>query len=229
MKLPDFDHSKKKWDRYNASYVPHHGRWSGDGVFIQFESGELMVTRNNLKPHERQEYDRFGCYLTYTTDAMFQFYLPDGTKIPTAWLTQGGSQTLLVDLERKRAYRVAPSYRGEAYKQLPTHAKTSCLYFANVAADPIISKPIHLARPDNAFKAEHKKWMNDVRAACAAIDRIKGQSYVGPYKHKLTPADVAKPVEQYISELPAYGTSRIAQNGFQLNRAVIEVPYLTIA
>ena len=229
MKTPAFNHAAKQWDTYKAFHNNLHGRWHGNGLFVLFESGEWMVTRGRLRPNERRTYDGFNVALTYTKDAHFQFTTPDGENVPTAWLTQGGSQALMVDLDTKRAYALATYYKhdGCVKDQLPAHAKQASLYVAGPKATPTTHHGIELARPDKAFTKENKAWMNDVRAVCTAKYRISGSTYYVPsYKYKLTDTALSMSVEEFCAQIRDADTNVIAVNGFQPRRVVTKVPFL---
>lgn len=229
MKAPAFNHNTKQWDRFEAFHNTLHGTWPSR-LFVLFESGEWMITRSRLKPLERRTYEDFGVALTYTQDNHFQFATPDGEHVPTAWLTQGGSQTLMVDLDKRRAYKVSAVHAGKI-DQLPRHAKTARLYVPGPWATPVTRAGIELARPDKEFTKGHKQWMDDVRAVCTARVRMaEGSvpSYVPGYRYKLTDRELAMSVDEFCAHATPYQDRYIAANGFMPRRAIVEVPYLLV-
>lgn len=227
MKLPTFDHARKKWDNYHHFHVDHHGRY-GYPLFTQFETGELRVNHARLKPAARIYYEKFDVSLTSTNDGVHSFLTPDGEKVPTAWLTQGGSQTLLVDHDLGRAYRLVSRYVNDR-QALPSYLRGSCLAYLEEGKEPITFGGIQIAHPDKEFTKANKAWLSDVRAAATAIVRLKGLSNPWIVKAFAVKDEHLKlDVQEFVSKWADHELYRIATAGFQTRRAVTEVPYLEL-
>lgn len=224
MKLPAFNHHSKKWDLYKQFHVPYCG-----GALVQFESGEFIVRSPRYKPYLRKTYDNFAIRIALSRDeGLPAMKDPDGNDIPVTWLNYNGGQTLFMDLDRKRVYAL----NRMAHKNVPSYANPSALYFANADADPI-GGMIALAKPDDKFRQENKAWLNELRAACKALSRIKSlqsrYETMSKSKYHVPTRLVGVPVEQVLDTMHDIDVFRIAEHGFAYDRAVTEVPYLTIS
>lgn len=231
MKLPAFNNERKEWDTYKQFHVSHgsgSGYRYGSKPFVQFESGEFLVRKVKFSPHERKEYESLGIAVTFTTTTDYKFALPDGTPVPNAWVTHNGGQSLLVDLVRQRAYKLHYTFnrQGRA-SQVPAFARSAAIYFANPDADPVCA-PIEVARPDDKFKQESRDWMNDLRATCKSIARIRNLNFYYQAKYRVPKHLVGKPIEDVLTTMPDVDIYRIAELGFAYDRAVSEVPYLDV-
>jgi len=48
----EFNQTRKSWDSYRCFY-------NNDGPFVEFETGEVILTRYP-EPNQRKHYDRYG-------------------------------------------------------------------------------------------------------------------------------------------------------------------------
>ena len=111
MEKIDFDMNIASWDRYRAFYTVINGLGLkqpspySQAPVILFDTGEVIVTNGQPQiPSRRMYLGRLE--LTTTTELNQNLYLPDGTKIPKAWLDDNGMQYLLLDHEQRLAVRL---------------------------------------------------------------------------------------------------------------------------
>jgi hypothetical protein len=143
MKLPPFDHSKMRWDAWQAFHVDHlHGR------FIQFDTGEFVVCSYSWRPDQRRTYGELGLQVVATDDKDCpQLYAPGvisviGAKpIPKTHLGHHGQQMLLLDLPNRRAVGLGGMLDKDAWPTIPERF-TDCYsrivaYYSGPEAMPI--------------------------------------------------------------------------------------------
>jgi hypothetical protein len=124
MKLPEFDRSRMRWDEYKRFHVKR-SNW-----FVQFETGEFIITTDTFKPDERRIIPGTDLRVVTPADSdcpqlYFDPKAPDRAEtesalriagyspeklytkaIPRAWLHTGYSPTLLVDETTGRVVRL---------------------------------------------------------------------------------------------------------------------------
>lgn len=200
MKLPAFEHERKQWDAFKQFHMRTNNIYGSP--FVQFESGEFMIDRPWFRPKDRREYENLGIAITFTSTSSYTFFMPDGvTRIPAAWLNYDGGQMLMVDTTNRRAYKLTHDRGVETTRGLPTHARNSAIYFANVDADPIC-RPVLLHTPDNKFKEKHKAWFRELVTVCRAVAKLKGlDKYQWGYKYKVPERLIGSPMDVVVDAL----------------------------
>jgi len=136
MKLPAFDHSKKEWDAWNAFHIVHSYY-----PFVQFDTGEFVVCSNSWRPEHRQVYRDLNIQIVATDDDNCpQLFVPGAAKpVFKSHLNHNGMQTLLLDLDHKRAVALGPSLAAGNAPMVPerffNHRVTA--YYPGPAAPPV--------------------------------------------------------------------------------------------
>ena len=101
MILPDFDRNNCSWDAFKR---PHnlHGT-SYYTTFVQFDTGELICTKNAFNPDQRRFFKQLNVSIVGTGDPHCpKFVTPDGRAISKTVLARFKMQTLLVDHDTRR-------------------------------------------------------------------------------------------------------------------------------
>ena len=224
MRLPEFEYSHCRWDAYRQFYKSHR-------CFTQFENGGLGLRQGNFDPDERHVYEKFGVQIVSSADDNLpQLFTPEGAPVTKAWLNQGGAQTLIIDLEQKKAVRTW-NYSPPKDLPVPQYARSFGMFWHGPGQDPVIDpkRPIIVQPPDNELKTASKTWEKEVRAACKVMAKIQAeQFYSTPSKFLLSPVNVATPVTEFVSQLTPSQIRGIATAGFEYPRAREEYPYLLI-
>lgn len=225
--------AEKKFDKYGAFWKPLVGADSyyREEIMAIFETGEVRVNRPTPSPMYRYHDHQLDIELYSTSDGYLKFATPDGEKVPTAWLKHHGTQYLLVDHTHKMAVRLGSHWGANRLKDLPGHLDGCVAYYPTVGSKPV-GMPVATHRPDKAFAKDKKDWLDEVRAACRALDKIDGLEpgyWRGtdefPISRHLTKVEPG----EFVAALGKREVQRIADNGFYLGRVEVKVPYLLLA
>lgn len=221
-------HEPKEWDRYRAFHT-------NNGPFVEFETGELMVTSPNPSPVARKVYPEYNIQLVGTTDSDCpQLYFDKKCTEPVtnAWLNQGGMQYLAIDLERKTAVSLSYWNSSRPTNALGRHVSSAKAYWAGEKVDPIPLRVIDVERPDLKFRNKMKALMSEVEAAISAIWRMKEHTR-GWYQQRPTLVKrewLDSSASDIVAELSESETDmyNIVRSGFTFPRALETVDYLYI-
>ena len=95
MKLPDFDHKHKLYDRFRHAFYNELS-----AGFMLFETGELLGLRSLDKSEMRRVYRNLGLEIVGTNDDDCPRLLtPEGVCVPKAHLDYKGQHIICVDLD----------------------------------------------------------------------------------------------------------------------------------
>lgn len=192
MKRVDFNSIPRRWDMYRAFHV-HTGKG-----FVQFETGEIICTRNKFDPHERGYHKLHDVYIVHPDDNVLNFYTDEGEPIPTAQLTKDGNPVLLFDPQFNRAVHLG--YRWNARNddvKLPEHLRGFTTLTFNTNDMPRGSLPIKISSPFVATK-EHRQWLKEAQEYAKVMYEMlrDGQSYwAGSEKGLVTQPPTQSPTE----------------------------------
>lgn len=186
MKLEPFNHSAKRWDRFKEFYVNVSGGVRYDwheGPFVQFESGEFIVTQAHYKPAERRLYKDLNVAIYSTNDFNWKVLLhshkltaPDGRRIKPTWLSQRGSQTLWVDHDS--GHVVATGRMRLDNTHIPKRFRSKAVvYYAAPDEAPIGSSPIDVSEVD-MLDRQAKAHVMEIIAACKAWNALSEEAKV---------------------------------------------------
>jgi hypothetical protein len=163
MKLPPFDHSKMEWDSWRAFHIEHKYH-----AFIQFDTGEFVVRYNSWRPENRKVYSELHIQIVATDDDECpKLYIPGSTKpVFKSHLNHKGQQTLLLDLDHKRAVSLSPELSEDNAPLVPVrftegnHNVTA--WYAGPDAVPVGAPIIrHYPQPLLPYQREHIKELVD--------------------------------------------------------------------
>jgi hypothetical protein len=175
MKFPAFDHANAKWDAFKRFYIQHgpgydHG-YGSSRPFVQFDTGEVIVTRHKFDPDERHVYKDLGIAVYGTADDKCPtFTTPDGETVLKSWLTYLGQQIVLADLGTRKVVRM-DYHRYEDPIDCPSDLRPNArAYFAGEGRDPV-GRAVKVARPTARTKEEkaHVQSMIDASKMWAEI------------------------------------------------------------
>ena len=175
MIIPEFNHAMRRWDAYQRFYTSILRRNGYDlGWCIGFDTGEAIITRSTFEPAQRKFYDQCGIQIVTTADMACPalFFDPpaandDEAPIPASWLNHGGQQTLLIDMQFKRAIALSGN------SKTPTHWKTTIPTSLRSVADAYchgtgmmpVGSPIAVSMPMK-YPLEVKEKTDDLANAC---------------------------------------------------------------
>lgn len=247
MRLQEFDMSKAAWDAYQAFHIrPSYGKG-----YVQFLTGEVLITTNAPKPEVRnREINNMRFMYTYTADRAIKLRLPDGTPVPYAWLDYAGiahnggvgyyasfsrestRQYLLIDMDTKRA--VALDWRNMDKKNVASNFTHGTAMFAKPGAEPIGGE-IRFAPPIK-LTSEEKEYVSSLQAAVKAIVQIEE---ITAYPDRYAPyhLDIDKAMSTYATPLDFINKLReydkrgeiirqIDRLGIEVRRRVYTAPYM---
>jgi hypothetical protein len=167
MKLPDFNRDAMEWDSWQAFHIDllYH-------AFVQFDTGEFVVCNNSWRPENRKVYSKLHIQIVATDDDECpKLYTPGmasvvGAKpIPKSHLNHHGQQTLLLDLDSKRAVSLYPGLTKENAPLVPerfTKSNRCTVWYAGPDAVPV-GAPVtrHYPQPLTFDQRTHIKELED--------------------------------------------------------------------
>lgn len=206
MKLAEFTNVGVYWDEYRAFH-----KESSHYNYVQFQTGELMVTSKAPSPVARdREINGMRFMYTYpqACPTTTKFYTPDGEELPKAWLRHAeygrtinsivnktyGGQYLLVDMDTRKA--VGLSFSTIRSMNLPDNLRRGAGLFMGDKREPI-GAPVRYAPPYKTT-AEERKWMADVLAIVKAVVNMEYEGRTA-WVHYTTPllVDMQKDLVAY--------------------------------
>lgn len=232
MKKYEFDNKGKQWDSFGA----FHKR---NGIFVEFETGELSIVVPRPDPADRRYYDRYGIQVVATSDSDCPaLYTSKDAEEPVkpAWLNQNGHQYIAVDREQGVAIRLKRHWGREvSHKHLPRHLEQSSGLWTGPHRLPIPVNTFTVSLPDRTIRNSLAKKLDDVRAAVTAVFRIGGEQK-NPYGYYGTDSMQALPVwddmttEQIVADILPHDNlvRNVALRGFTFPRAEKQYEYLFI-
>lgn len=191
MKLPEFNHAERKWDRFREFYNEIGvGVWfyQNTNPFIMLETGEFFLNRGRFAPDMRKFYKDLNITIFGSTDPAWSSFLnqrsariltPDNQEVTKAWLTQGRYQTLIFDHDHNMVVRAsdAGSWNSDQTdKRIPTRLRpVAGTYWAAAGEPPIGRAPIAVSEPDPLSKAD-REHVNGIIAACKAWNTLSEEA-----------------------------------------------------
>lgn len=233
MKLPSFDLSNAQWDKYKAFHISHGPSGYGGSGFVQFDTGELIVTAYKFKPDTRHLYENFNIRVVSTKDRDCpSFTTPDGERCRKAWLSHFGQNVLVLDLDTGFAVRLGYTLINE--KRVPLRLRRyATAYFSGPGEQPIGSEiVVYKPYPWTTKEREYAQTM--IAASRAWI----GLEYGDPetLRKKLTisvmdkrPLSRARMLGRTFTELDMIDRYRLAVNSFEGDYVPHTYDYLLLA
>lgn len=239
MKLPEFNNANRLWDAYHA----FHNIVTGG--FVRFESGEVIYTRYAPDPDQRHTYLSGAVQIVSTTDNDCPtLYLPDGTRIPSAWLARNGMQYLCVDRDLGVAVRLLrhrqypPKLTDQDYR-VPAYLRRSfSVYWSGEGSKPIAA-PIVVA-PPKKLTADEKAHLQALKDQCNLWHAMSGIGAPLGYNRTVTMPDGQRLSITFEAQAPNNYLSRnfvdlsnrervvLAETGWATCYDVSEYEYLSV-
>ena len=226
------DYSPVRWDRYKAFYTEN-------GIFAEFQTGEVVITDSSPSPYERHIYSDYNVQVVSTSDPDCPELFLDAKHtepVKKAWVNADGQQILAIDLDHKVAVNLASTWHNvkstPARDILGSNFTRQAGYWANADQPPTPLSYIDISRPDPEFRKKMKPIIDDAAAALTAMWRLRGEEgktwwYQGkmelPYDDSLTVENI---VEMYGKDERALFS--VATSGISMPRKVENVYQLYI-
>lgn len=165
MQLPDFEHKRQRWDYYKTFHVNHgHGHYAygtGIGAFVQFVTGELIVTTGDWLPDRRRFYRDLNITVMSTADENCPALYHNGTLVTKAVLNRNGQQILLIDHDTKQAVRIDGRFSKHTKLPVPPWLWDKCYAYFAGPGQPPVGKQIRLMTPKQRT-AEEREHVRDL-------------------------------------------------------------------
>jgi hypothetical protein len=225
MKLPKFDRTKMDWDIWRAFYIIHVR-----SSFVQFDTGEFIVTARRWNPDERRTYKELNLQVVATSDdACPRLYVPGSMKpVPKLHLIDKGQQTLLLDLDHKRAVSLDGWLTKENAPLVPrrfTERQSGVsAWYAGPDAVPV-GMPVTRYYPEPLTVAQ-RKHVTELEDAAKVWLQMQGEPETLMQKWRILKLPVRDFVDVSFSVLTTEHRAAIAVNGFNMI-AKEEHAYLT--
>ena len=225
MKLPAFDHAVMEWDSWRAFHIDHHYK------FTHFDTGEFVVCSYSWRPDRRHVYKELHIQIVATgDDDCPQLYVPGQAKpLPKSHLNHNGQQTLLLDLDHKRAVGMNSYLTQESAPLVPVRftgpdSRSVAVWYAGPDAVPVGS-PITQHHPQ-PLTFDERKHLDDVKNACQVWLQMQPNPDVLAKQHKKVPTPVNDFVGVSFAVLTTEHRAAIATKGFHMT-VKDEHPWLT--
>lgn len=219
MKLPPFDRDKMQWDSWEAFHVDLKSY-----AFVQFDTGEFIVYSTSWRPENRKTYSDFHIQIVATNDDDCpKLYTPGmasvvGAKpIPKSHFNHHGQQTLLLDLDSKRAVGLFPQMTKENAPLVPerfTKSHRCSAWYAGPDAVPVAA-PItrHYPQPLTFNQRTHIKELEE---ACKVWLQMQSDPAGLTKQHKDVKALVRDFIDVSFGVLTIEHRTAIAVRGFDM-------------
>ena len=224
MKRFDFNYSGRQFDRYRAFH-------NTLGPFVEFETGELMITRNYHQPYHRKVWKNYGIHYVSTTDPDCpDLYLDKECTQPVkkAWVTQNGQQCLVVDQEQGVACRVDGNIQPNENMHFASHVNQAAVLWTGPNRKPVPRSKISVSQPDSDIRRDLGDKLKDVKPIVVAAARVRDLKtwhdvpLTADYKWTNMSADeICADVLSSDKDMAV-----VAKNGFSYPRSIQTVDYL---
>jgi hypothetical protein len=230
MHLPPFDRAEMTWDAWQAFHIGF------DRTFVQFDTGEFVACSRNWSPEDRRLYPSFRLRIVATNDDKCpHLYVPHSGRdkpIPRSHLSRKGQQTLLLDLDSKRAVGLYPWLTQNTAPQVPERftAKSSynvAAYYAGPNAFPV-GAPIAKHYP-HPLAFNQRRHVDELTDACKVWLQMQPdpnalrQEYMRGFRHAPNPIHF---LDMPFSTLTEIQRMAIVVEGFDMI-AEEKYPFLT--
>jgi len=224
-----FNHEQKQWDGFKAFHTTN-------GIFVEFETGELAITTAQPHPRDRDFYDKYGIYVLSTSDDNCpQLYLDKECTQPVkkAWLNQNGMQYLSVDEQQKVAVRLGGFYsRKDRQQYLPRNLLQAAVWMGPDRL-PVPTNAFDVSVPDKSVRKDLGPKLTEVRAVIRAAHRInpagsKRYHWETRYPVAAQPSWADLEVSDLVAKLSSNSDTMrsVAEDGFTYPRAVTQHDFL---
>jgi hypothetical protein len=236
--MPEFDTTVRRWDKFKEFHVGYGPNlsWSADisgCAFIHFQKGDLILQRCSWeKPDLRRAYLDGSVRITSTADATCpKLAIPgDDKPLPTAWLTRGGQQILLVDHDHNIA--VAVAHGGKKLRN-----ENAFVWYEYGEAKPVSSASIKVSRFEKYTK-EQRAHIDGLVNGCRAWAEMIGseelkKQRVAPEKSRYTRTQKAVPTDTLL-QIPSFEKLsfvlrfRVLTFGIETSLTEERYPYLNV-
>lgn len=218
MRLPAFNYSRQRWDRFQEFHHNPLGN-SEYSLFTQFCTGLLRV--NYLpKPNERGVYNTLGLRLVKVEDSgLPELYTPEGVRVLPAHIKH---HYLVIDQDTNQVTRLAYKYRQEH------HLSMRNSYALFLGGKPFDAVPIEVDILDTQWKKGHWEHLNTLRYGCRMKEQLDPKLLrVNTKKYNTRPVPAQDMVHiKNISELTTDQLLHISRYGYTWPRKIVEYPYL---
>jgi len=220
MHLPEFDRNKMEWDSWRAFHVTveHYS------AFVQFDTGELIVTNRRWSPDERRAYKELHLQVIGTDDRDCpRLFVPGSDKpVPKSHLNHNGMQVLLLDHDCQRAVSLESWMTGDNNgRTIPERfrdrgSRNVNAYYSGPSAMPLGAVPItrHYPQPLTTKERAH---VAELHEACKVWLQMQGDPKALMQKHRsLDAPKVATFVDVSFAVLTEEHRTAIAVKGFDM-------------
>ena len=224
MRRFNFDYHRRQYDRYGAFH-------NTSGPFVEFETGELIITRNNHQPYFRKTYEQYGIQYVSTTDPECpDLYLDEECTQPVkkAWVTQNGQQCLVVDREQGVACRTDGHMQRYENMHFASHVEDAAVLWTGPNRKPVPRSKISVSQPDPDIKRDLGDKLKHVKPIVVAAARVRDLKtwldapLTADYKWMDMSADeICADVLSSDKDMAV-----VAKNGFSYPRSIQNVDYL---
>lgn len=159
-----FYHAQKKWDHYKQFY---HAEY--DLGIVQFETGELLVTRAQFKPYQRGRINKYGLSFHYPADTGFNYAMyHDDERVRKAWMH---NSTYMVDHELQTVTRL--NWMDNSHEHVPAHLArhSGFAYWGGGTRHWVSGEKLVYTKPVKLPK-EEKAHLRELVTQCKAAQRL---------------------------------------------------------
>jgi len=222
MHLPEFDYNTMEWDNWRAFHITQSVDPRPSRTFVQFDTGEFIVTNRHWSPDERRNYKALHLQVIGTDDSNYpQLFVPGAAKpVPKSHLNHNGMQVLLLDHDCQRAVSLeswmTDDNNGRTVPARFRRPYSVAAYYSGPKAMPVGAVPItrHYPQPLTTKEREHVTEMHE---ACKMWLQMQGdpKALMSLYRTEAAPA-VASFVDVSFAVLTEAHRTTIAMKGFNM-------------
>ena len=229
VKKLEFEHDRKQWDAYKAFHIRH------DRYVVHFETGEVIITHNYLRPYARNRSDQFGLSYIRSNDSasvLDMLRTPDGTPVKKSWLDRA---MYLYDHTTRQFLRIDRWHNQSRYAEVgvPPHMAVHhpVAYCAGPERPWVSPTMVHYSTPAKLTKDE-KAHIREIVTACQAASRVGGLKHHSHYENPRGTYFMPYPwkdlLTQNYTDLPDFDKAVIVWHGVAKPRVEHSVAFLKV-
>lgn len=212
MKIPEFNHETKRWDRFERFYYePLPG-------FFVMEGGELLIDRGwrdlDIRSLPGWNITLFKPRCVPANHELRRgstFKTPGGLPIKWSWLAQ--SDAMLFDHDHNRVVMLDYHYSNYVSdRHVPEYAGTADVYYANTKAPPSPLRPLVVAFPPHTqITPEYRRLYAGLRRQARLLVKLGVVTAPAQYNISFTPDDVANLADEGLLDKMASWDQRLVR------------------
>jgi len=224
LEFPAITNPRVEWNEYRRFFVPHFKR-----RFIQFDTGEFIITAGYWPARDRMEFRNLGLSLVYPRDPELKgvTFTDPVTDRLVSKAHLAPSDALMIDHTTDRAYHVPHRSRFSDPRVPPLLRTRAYVYFSGPGEEPAAAPvPINSPMKLDLDTQRELRQRRQVAKAAHALGAYDGASLYYPPTRRVDHTAVL--IDDWQEVMAVRDKHALAVNGFEIKNEFREVPYLKV-